>query len=378
MFQIKNTLMRENSFIICYLCYIDHLNMKTSSNICHLVLFLYCLFPGNCFVPVTGLYAGVAALGSIFYTSFDTIICHFRPCCNDKWIIKNITGLEAELQSKLHGQHLVQKTVISHIKGHLRSSNPPKALVLSFHGPTGVGKNFVSRIIAENLYRDGLHSEYVHLISATKEFPHEGMVPFYKDQLKSWIESNVTLCERSMFIFDEVDKLPASLLDVIKPYLDYYEHLGGVSYRKAIFLFLSNTGGTKIGQLMFKHWETGRKREMLELSDVENDIMLAAINADNQNGLWHSQLISNHLITAFIPFLPLAKEHVRDCIRDSLRYKKHFGWTDDIPEKLVDLVVKELTFFPATEQVFSSTGCKRVSEKVDFVWEDWDDRHLEL
>ena len=41
-----------------------------------------------------------------------------------------------------------------------------------------------------------------------------------------------------MFVFDEVDKLPHGLLDVIKPYLDYYEKLGGVDYRKAIFLFL--------------------------------------------------------------------------------------------------------------------------------------------
>ena len=41
-----------------------------------------------------------------------------------------------------------------------------------------------------------------------------------------------------MFIFDEVDKLPSLLLDVIKPYLDHYAHLGGVSYRKAIFIFI--------------------------------------------------------------------------------------------------------------------------------------------
>lgn len=91
-----------------------------------------------------------------------------------------LSGLEHDLAEKLHGQHLVQRTVVGHIKGHLRSKNPPKALALSFHGTTGVGKNFVSSIIADNLYKGGLSSPYVQLISATKEFPHEGMVSFYK------------------------------------------------------------------------------------------------------------------------------------------------------------------------------------------------------
>lgn len=41
-----------------------------------------------------------------------------------------------------------------------------------------------------------------------------------------------------MFIFDEMDKMQAGLIDSIKPYLDYYENLDGVSYRQAIFIFL--------------------------------------------------------------------------------------------------------------------------------------------
>lgn len=41
-----------------------------------------------------------------------------------------------------------------------------------------------------------------------------------------------------MFIFDEMDKMHPGLIDSIKPYLDYYEKLDGISYRKAIFIFL--------------------------------------------------------------------------------------------------------------------------------------------
>ncbi|CAL1538967.1 unnamed protein product [Lymnaea stagnalis] len=348
--------------------------MKTSA---YAILILTCTIPGNCFIHGSGVAAGLAAIGSAIFTAFDTFRCRFSSCCDDTWIIKNITGLESDLAMKLHGQHLVQKTVIGHIKGHLRSPSPPKALVLSFHGPTGVGKNFVSRIIAENLYKDGLRSKFVHLISATKEFPHDGMIPFYKDQLKSWIEGNVSHCERSMFIFDEVDKLPPLLLDVIKPYLDYYEHLGDINYRRSIFLFLSNSGGSDIGKIIFEHWKDGKTRETLELTDVENFVMKSAVN-DNQNGLWHSQLISNHLITAYIPFLPLAKEHVRKCIRDAMVTKRYYIDVSAVPDTKVDQVIKQLTFIPEAEQVFSSTGCKRVSEKIDYVMMGGSLSHLEL
>ena len=45
-------------------------------------------------------------------------------------------------------------------------------------------------------------------------------------------------CPRSVFIFDEMDKMPVGLIDTIKPYVDYYEDLRGVDYRKATFFFL--------------------------------------------------------------------------------------------------------------------------------------------
>uniref|UniRef100_A0A0B6ZB81 Torsin n=1 Tax=Arion vulgaris TaxID=1028688 RepID=A0A0B6ZB81_9EUPU len=339
-----------------------------------ILVILLCTAPSFCIEPITGLTATIAAIGSIVYTGYYTFRCRFVTCCDDRWIVQNITGLEHDLALKLHGQHLVQRTVVGHIKGHLRSQNPPKALVLSFHGLTGVGKNFVSSIIADNVYKDGLRSPYVHLISATKEFPHEGMVSVYKNELKSWIEGNVTICERSMFIFDEVDKLPATLLDVIKPYVDYYEHLGGVIYRKAIFIFLSNTGGTDIATVVRDRWRLGTSRESLKLSEVEKIVMSSAINADNHNGLWHSQLISSHLITAYIPFLPLEKRHIRKCITDSLISMTYYSDVSDITSELVDEIMKELTFYPQAEQIFSSTGCKRVMEKIDYVMVDRD-RH---
>lgn len=59
-----------------------------------------------------------------------------------------------------------------------------------------------------------------------------------QDQLQLWIRGNVSACARSIFIFDEMDKMHAGLIDSIKPFLDYYDVVDEVSYQKAIFIFL--------------------------------------------------------------------------------------------------------------------------------------------
>jgi hypothetical protein len=52
--------------------------------------------------------------------------------------------LEDNLNKSLFGQPLVKNTVLNALKGHFNLNGPKKALVLSFHGSTGVGSlNFL-------------------------------------------------------------------------------------------------------------------------------------------------------------------------------------------------------------------------------------------
>lgn len=45
-----------------------------------------------------------------------------------------------------------------------------KALVLSLHGWTGVGKNYAVTMIAEALYAKGMNSKYVKVFMGNKDF----------------------------------------------------------------------------------------------------------------------------------------------------------------------------------------------------------------
>ena len=87
-------------------------------------------------------------------------------------------------------------------------------------------------------------------------------------------------------------------------------------------------------------------------------------------GLWHSELITKNLITAYVPFLPLERRHVNQCIRQALLEQGYFRSAAEIPEDKVQLIADHLTFVPDNVQVFSITGCKRVVEKIDYELHD--------
>ena len=61
--------------------------------------------------------------------------------------------MKAALDTNVFGQHLVIDTVWNAIVAHWKSPGPKKPLVMSFHGYTGTGKNYVARQVVENLYR---------------------------------------------------------------------------------------------------------------------------------------------------------------------------------------------------------------------------------
>lgn len=87
--------------------------------------------------------------------------------------------LEQLLKSKLFGQHIAEFAVPRILRGFYRNKNPKKALVMSFHGLTGSGKNYISNIIANSTYEKGTGSSFVHVYSGTKDFPHKDQVPQY-------------------------------------------------------------------------------------------------------------------------------------------------------------------------------------------------------
>lgn len=62
-------------------------------------------------------------------------------------------------------------------------------------------------------------------------------------ELYDQVVAALKMCPRSLFIFDEVDKMPEGIFDILKSLLDYHGGHKGLNTREAVFIFLSNAGG---------------------------------------------------------------------------------------------------------------------------------------
>jgi pantothenate kinase-related protein Tda10 len=77
------------------------------------------------------------------------------------------------MNNKVFGQHLASKIILSALKGNSnRIKYNKKPLVMTFHGWTGSGKNFISELIASHMFRDNKVKKLrYYLINSHSDFP---------------------------------------------------------------------------------------------------------------------------------------------------------------------------------------------------------------
>ncbi|XP_026092949.1 torsin-1A-like [Carassius auratus] len=290
------------------------------------------------------------AAASVVYTYFE----------RDDLLPFDSKRLEADLRENFFGQHIASNVIQRAVSSFMTDSNPNKPLVLSFHGTSGTGKNHASKIIARNVYEKGENSKHVHLFISEHHFPHTKNLRLHSAHLKQQIHESVSRFPRSMFIFDEMEKMQPQLIDAIKPFLDYNARVDGVSFRKAIFIFLSNADGNVITGVTLDFWRKGIHREKIWMDSNELEIKISEnIFNDKKGGFLRSSIIDEHLIDHCIPFLPLEMKHVRQCV---LVQMAHLNITQDFD--LADQVARDMPYFPKEERVFAVKGCKSVRQKL--------------
>lgn len=316
---------------------------------------------------------GVSALfiaGQVLNTKYLKLnLCYIRECChpNDGTgyinYEKGCDRLLDDLQTKVYGQPLIVRPIYKSLRAHMANDKPARPLVMYFSGWTGTGKTHVARLIANNLFKEGMNSKFVRYISSSYHFPvrieGEQEIAKQKVRLRDMIRETVSQCERSLVILDELDKLPAGVVDSIQPLVDYIEDVDGVSYNKAIFIFLSNTGAEKLNRLAYKMFEEGKERKDLSSKDIEEILTIESFN--EEGGLRQSSLLKRYSIGVFVPFLPLERKHVELCIRDE------FVSQNVIPDNqgaLIESIADEMLYFPNDTQLYSKSGCKGVHDKV--------------
>ncbi|XP_047237625.1 prosalusin isoform X1 [Girardinichthys multiradiatus] len=288
-------------------------------------------------------------LQNLYCAFSDSCDCDFKPRVKD---------LEWDLYKNVFGQHLAQDIVSEEVARFLLNKSPDQPLVLSFHGSTGTGKTLVSTMLGNHLYGSAMSSPFVHQFVPTLHFPSAERVNQYREELKSWVKGNLTGCARSVFIFDEMEKMPPGLIDVLEPFLGPSHVVFRTNYRKAIYIFISTAGQEVITQVVLENRQAGQERDEIKLSHLQEALAQEVYN-NKTSGLFQSSIIQQKLITRFVPFLPLTRTHVERCVRSQLCQRGICNRSD-----VVEAVGGDMIYTPAEGRYFSTTGCKTVSAKI--------------
>lgn len=85
------------------------------------------------------------------------------------------------MDANFFGQHIASKLILSALKSNYqRSSNNKKPLVMSFHGWTGSGKNYVSDLIANHMFQSEKIKKLRYHVFHKREDEIQSKVDYFK------------------------------------------------------------------------------------------------------------------------------------------------------------------------------------------------------
>lgn len=270
----------------------------------------------------------------------------------DDHVLKyDLDGLEKTLKRELFGQHEVTERLLGHLHDYLSTYVHNKPLVLSLHGPTGVGKSHVGRLLAQH-FRSVVGEELVMQYFVLHHCPTDDDIPKCTKSLDSNISEMVTQAEEvekiPVFIFDEVEHMPRELLDTLR---DLIHPQNNNEYLNAIYILISNLGHEDITKFV------------LHNSSVA---VLGRLSLSQELTPWlHSYLQRYHMLfleAEFLPFMLLEKSHVMDCFFEEMSRE---GFYPD--RSHVERLAEELSYYIVGEREFSHTGCRQVVAKVNLL-----------
>lgn len=270
----------------------------------------------------------------------------------------DLEGLEKTLRREVFGQQGAVEDLLSHLKDYLSTYVHNKPLVLSLHGPSGVGKSHLGRLLAGH-FRSVVGETLVLQYYVLHHCPQEADAQKCADDLSGVISEMVERAEDEekipLFIFDEAEHMHEEILETLWQLVSLKR---SNEYLNAIYLFLSNLGHEHITKHMLHNSSSvsmgmsasGRHSNLMkELTPILRDTL------EKLHPLW-----------AEVDILPLGlleKGHVMECFLDEMTRE---GFYPDHTN--IERLAGEIEYYPAGGgHEYSQTGCKQVVAKVNLL-----------
>jgi len=244
--------------------------------------------------------------------------------------------LERHLAAHLAGQELAAQELTLAVCDHIAPwRSPAKPLVVSLHGPVGVGKTLFHRLLAEALYNrtqaDGVLCE-----RESAACPGYRVV-FGTNYAATEQEAQVAALQRSLvghlarfpeavLVIEEFDKADCASRGLLRQLLDkgtVDAAAGPISFARSVIVLESNEGKDHLFRLLAE--APSRAELPLETAQrVLKDVLYARWAKDGCEEEWDTQKTLS-LIDVMVPFLPLERAHVRTVVAAHLRERASLG-----------------------------------------------------
>ncbi|XP_007945167.1 torsin-4A [Orycteropus afer afer] len=270
----------------------------------------------------------------------------------------DLDGLEKALQRSVFGQPAAVGRIVALLRDYLATHVHSRPLLLALHGPSGVGKSHVGRLLARHFRAVLGDGELVLQYHARHHCPESRATQACREELARRVADVVARAEAEektpLLVLDEVEAMPPALLDEVHGFLQPQR---SHQFHSAIYLLLSGAGGGEVTRFVLQNAsrELARRPDAGQGADAEEELRasLGALLA-REHPLWKA--------AAIVPFLLLDKWDVVNCFREEMAGEGFF------PEQArAEHLAAQLSYYRVSGREYAITGCKPVVAKVNLL-----------
>ncbi|XP_044309116.1 torsin-4A [Varanus komodoensis] len=270
---------------------------------------------------------------------------------DDNVLKYDLDGLEKTMHREVFGQPLAIESIMGLLKDYLATHIHSKPLVISFHGPSGVGKSHVGWLLAKH-FRSVLGHGFVLHFFTMHRCPDPTSVSACQAELSEAIGDMVAQAEMEekipVFVLDEVESMSPALLETLG---GFFRKNQTNEFLNAVYVLISNLGGNEITQDLLQNVSSyllDPQRKVEELRTTLRPVL------HSLHPLW--------TLVEIIPFMLLEKKHIQSCFYEEMMTEGIYPDPGHI-----ERLTRQLNYYTQGGHQFAINGCKQVVAQVNLL-----------
>lgn len=259
--------------------------------------------------------------------------------CEKNSMSVDLNLLENELNTHLYGQSIAVKTILN-ILEELQVTVQQLAVFVLLGG-TGTGKTWTTHLIGNSM-PEGVNRVNLHL----------GQWSNLQDIEEAFRQVD-RCCHWNFLFVEDSDYASSQQIEAVLNLVWSYSQNTTCSHRKVVVMLTSNYGQSEFTELLLREREQMGTRLSINQFHIKETAMQLTSPLLNALTSWKVPYTP-------VPYLPLEKMQLEQCIRHDLLSKKKTA----SPE-LMNKIIQHFRFLPHRKEYFVASGCKTVSSHVN-------------